>query len=239
MILKNFKKIDKINLSYNKIRYMLNINGKQDANYRYKMPAIKSSIAGKGNGIFTTFQNLNDIGKYLNHPGLLLLKFLSIFNGSMLNEEKISITGGYTNDQNQTALQLYINRFIICPKCGVPETIPQLKKENKKNNTLELKCSSCGTLSNVIYNNKMEIKTGELIIKYLEKNEWSIQNKGTMVKQSNNESNSLCVEDQSIKGEGEKQKGEGEKQEGEGEKQEERQEQREGQEEDQEYNPFA
>ena len=31
----------------------------------------------------------------------------------------------------------------------------------------------------------MEIKTGELIIKYLEKNEWSVQNKGTMVKQSN------------------------------------------------------
>jgi translation initiation factor 5 len=176
---------------------MLNINGKQDANYRYKMPIIKSTISGKGNGIFTTFQNLNDVGKYLNHPGILLLKFLSTFNGSMSNEDKMTITGGYSNEEHQNALQIYINRFVICPKCGVPETIPQLKKENKKTNMLELKCSSCGTLSNIIYNNKMEIKAGELIIKYLEKNEWTVQSKGTMVKQTNNESNSLCLEDQS------------------------------------------
>lgn len=173
---------------------MLNINGKEDVNYRYKMPAIKSSLGGKGNGIFTTFQNLHDVGKYLNHPGLLLLKFLSTFNGSMPNEEKMSITGGYNNEELQRALQLYINRFVICPKCGVPETIPQLKKENKKSNILELKCSSCGTISNVTYNNKMEIKTGELIIKYLEKNEWTVQNKGTMVKQTNSEDNDSHVD---------------------------------------------
>jgi translation initiation factor 5 len=178
---------------------MLNINGKQDVNYRYKMPAIKSSIAGKGNGIFTTFQNLNDVGKYLNHPGILLLKFMSTFNGSMANEDKMTMTGGYSNEEHQNALQVYINRFVICPKCGVPETIPQLKKENKKTNILELKCSSCGTLSSVIYNNKMEMKAGELIIKYLEKNEWSVQSKGTMVKQSNNESILLCVESEIIK----------------------------------------
>ncbi len=160
---------------------MLNINGKVDDSYRYKMPALKSNINGKGNGIFTIITNLPDICKYLNHPPNLLLKFLSAYNGSMANDEKISITGGYSSDELQKALQVYINRFVICPKCGVPETIPQLKKESKKNISLELKCSSCGTISNVSCNNKNETKAYELIVKYLEKNNWTVSSKGTMV----------------------------------------------------------
>lgn len=178
---------------------MLNINGKVDENYRYKMPAIKSTIAGKGNGITTIFQNLQDVGKYLNQPPVLLLKYLSTYNGSMANDEKMSITGGYNNEELQKALQVYINRFVICPKCGVPETLPQLKKEGKKNVTLELKCSSCGTVSCVACNSKIETKTTELIIKYLEKNEWSVSNKGTMVKQETKSvsSNELTEEEES------------------------------------------
>ena len=162
---------------------MLNINGKTDDNYRYKMPPIKSSIAGKGNGVYTVFYNLQDVGKYLNHPSFLLLKFLSIYNGSMLNEEKMTITGGYTEIELQKALQIYINRFVICSKCGVPETIPQIRKETKKLSYLDLKCSSCGTISEVLCNNKNETSIKIAIINYLEKNEWSISNKGTMVKQ--------------------------------------------------------
>ena len=159
---------------------MLNINGKVDDSYRYKMPAIKSTINGKGNGIFTIVTNINDISKYINQPPTLLLKFLSVYNGSMANEEKMSITGGYSSDDLQKALQVYINRFVICSKCGVPETIPQLKKESKKNVSLELKCSSCGTVSSVSCNNKNETKACELIVKYLEKNSWTTS-KGTMV----------------------------------------------------------
>jgi translation initiation factor 5 len=144
---------------------MLNINGKVDESYRYKMPAIKSTINGKGNGIFTIVTNINDISKYINQPPTLLLKFLSVYNGPMANEEKMSITGGYSSDDLQKALQVYINRFVICPKCGVPETIPQIKKESKKNVSLELKCSSCGTVSSVSCNNKNESKACELIVK--------------------------------------------------------------------------
>ena len=159
---------------------MLNINGKIDDSYRYKMPALKSNINGKGNGIFTIITNINDVSKYINQPPALLLKFLSVYNGSMANEEKMSITGSYAPDELQKALQIYINRFVICPKCGVPETIPYLKKESKKNILLELKCSSCGTVSQVSCNNKSETKASEMMIKYLEKNSWSTS-KGTMV----------------------------------------------------------
>lgn len=158
---------------------MININGKHDESYRYKMPPIKTSI--KNNEVLL---NLNDICKYINQPPILILKFLSLYFGSKLNEDKMSITGNYSDDDLQKGLQIYINRFVICSSCLVPETIPQLNKINKKNIKLEQKCSSCGLISEIKINNKIEDKTSDLIIKYLEKNEWVISNKGTMVSQN-------------------------------------------------------
>ena len=159
---------------------MININGTNDSSYRYKMPALSTTIAGKGNGIFTIVNNLNEVAKFLNHPPSLLIKFLSVYLGSMCNEEKVSITGGYKTDELQKVLQIYINRFVICPACGVPETIPNLKG-SKKNITIELKCSACGKLSEIICNNKNEQRGLELIVKYLEKNPWINISKGNMV----------------------------------------------------------
>jgi translation initiation factor 5 len=164
---------------------MLNINGKDDISYRYKMIPIASTINGKGNGIYTTVLNLNEVCKYINQPPILILKFLSLNFGSMNNDEKMTITGGYNSDELQKALQIYINRFVICPSCMIPETIPQINKESKKLIKLELKCSSCGLTSEIKCNNKSEIKIYDLIIKYLEKNEWSIASKGIMVNQKN------------------------------------------------------
>ena len=158
---------------------MLNINGSEDNSYRYKMPVLQSEIKGNGNGIYTIITNLNDVSKYINHPPTILLKFLSSYNGSMANEEKMSITGRYTSDKLQKTIQIYINRFVICSKCNIPETIPQINKQSKKNIILELKCSSCGSISSILCN-KNEIKAYDLIVKYLEKNPWTTT-KGTMV----------------------------------------------------------
>jgi len=163
---------------------MININGKEDSSYRYKMCAINSTTQGKGNGISTTIQNLNDVCKYINQPPELIIKFLSSHNGAMCNIEKKNITGSYTSGKLQEDLQIYINRFVICPTCSVPETIPQLNKESKKNIKLELKCSACGKTSEIKYKNNSEIKISELIIKYLEKNDWIISSKGIMVSQN-------------------------------------------------------
>lgn len=159
---------------------MININSSDDISYRYKMPSIDCNIKGNGNGIYTIITNLNDISKYINHPSHILLKFMAIYNGSMANEEKMSITGSYTSDELQKTLQVYINRFVICTKCSIPETIPQINKQSKKNIILELKCSSCGSISSVLCNNKNEIKAGDLIIKYLDKSQWTTT-KGTIV----------------------------------------------------------
>jgi translation initiation factor 5 len=170
---------------------MLNVNGKDDLSYRYKMEPINSNINGKGNGVYTTILNLKKVAKYLNQPSVLLLKYLSLHFGSICNEEKNTITGGYSTDELQKALQLYINRFVICPSCLVPETIPQINKVNKKSNILEVKCSSCGKTSEIKCNNKLESKTSDLILRFLEKNDWVISSKGMMVNQTSNENSNV------------------------------------------------
>lgn len=167
---------------------MLNINGKIDPSYRYKMLPISSTINGKGNGIYTTILNLNDVCKDINQPPILILKFLSLYFGSMCNEEKRTITGGYKNEELQKALQIYINKFLICSGCNIPETIPQLNKISKKSIKLELKCASCGKLSEVLCNNKIENRIYDLIVKYLESNEWVELSKGIMISQKKDNS---------------------------------------------------
>lgn len=154
----------------------MNINGKNDTSYRYTMEPLKTTMGGKGNGKNTIIHNLENVSKYVNHPPTLILKYISISFGSIVNEEKQTITGSHTTESLQKCLQQYIDKFVICPACGIPETIPKITKINKKNIILELFCSACSTTSNITNN-----KHSDIIIKYLEKNEWSI-NKGYMVK---------------------------------------------------------
>ena len=83
----------------------VDINGKPDPSYRYKMTPISATINGKGNGVYTTILNLNEVCKDINQPPIVILKFLSLNFGSMCNEEKGTITGGYKNEEIQKALQ--------------------------------------------------------------------------------------------------------------------------------------
>jgi translation initiation factor 5 len=174
---------------------MININGKIDSSYRYKMPGIKSIINGRGNGIFTIITNLEEICKYINQPYQIILKYLSICFGSMGNETKMSITGEYTDEQLQKGLQKYIDTFVICPACNIPETIPLVKKESKKNITLELKCGSCGIISSLNCTNKIDSKIIDIIIKHLDKNEWTVASKGIMVSHESNKIKSFSTMD--------------------------------------------
>jgi translation initiation factor 5 len=171
---------------------MLNINGKNDLSYRYKMTPISSQICGKVNGVVTIISNIDTVSKDINQPSEIIIKVLSLNFGTSCNLEKNSITGGFSSEQIQESLQTYINKFIMCPSCSIPETIPNINKENKKNMKLELKCSSCGSISEINCKNKSETKITDLIIKYLEKNDW-IVSKGNMVHEektskSNNDS---------------------------------------------------
>ena len=120
----------------------LNINGDEnDPYYRYKMPRLFSLKAGKGNGCFTILENLPDVTKAFNHPASIVFKYMGSSLGSNTTESKWSITGHYTDEELIALLYQYINSFVICPHCGIPELMPSVEGK-KKNKKLVLSCSS-------------------------------------------------------------------------------------------------
>lgn len=160
---------------------MLNINNSDDINYRYKMPKVSVKYGGNGNGKYTIINNIDEIADAINTPSEIVCKFISFSCGSSYNEKDKSITGYHINIQN--VIFDYINNFVICSTCNIPELNYYLEKINKKKSILVCKCSACGTINNLKKTNKIYDKCIDTIIKYLLKeNNW-INKSGTMVEQ--------------------------------------------------------
>jgi translation initiation factor 2 beta subunit (eIF-2beta)/eIF-5 len=159
----------------------INMNGNQnDVNYRYKMPKPSVTIGGQGNGIYTVFNNMDQISNSINHPVEVLMKYIASITGTSYNPTKKSLTGTHKSDELIEQLLNYIKFLVMCPKCGIPETIPKIKG-TKKNINILLCCSACNNESTINTPNKNINKGIDIIIKYLNNGgEWKI-NKGTMV----------------------------------------------------------
>jgi translation initiation factor 5 len=153
---------------------MININGNSsDINYRYKMEKISLTNCGYGNGLYTIINNMDNIGKSINTPSEILYKYLASILGSAFNDKKKSLTGMHSVETIQQHIYDYINKFVICPNCNIPELM--YKIENKK---VCSSCSACCKNNTIKYN-----KVLDLIEKYLIKNKEWIQTKGSMVEQ--------------------------------------------------------
>ena len=165
----------------------MNMNGNNnDTNYRYKMPVFDITIAGKGNGIFTIFNNITEISKALNHPAEVIMKYLAAVSGSNYIQVRETITGPRTLDELHESIIEYNKYLVFCQKCYIPETIPNLTG-NKKNPKLEFCCSACKTTMEAKSHNKRIEKGIDIIIKYLKAGgEWKMH-KGTGIKQVTDE----------------------------------------------------
>jgi translation initiation factor 5 len=146
-----------------------------DPYYRYKMPVLNSKIQGNK----TILLNLEDVSKSFNHPEEIVFKYFGNFLGTNINFKKKSLSGYYDKDQLIDILYKYIQVFVLCPKCSIPEFIPCLETKKKKI-MLYGNCSACGYYAQIKGNNNIEEKTIDNIKKYLEKNEWKIS-KGNLV----------------------------------------------------------
>ena len=156
---------------------MLNVNGSNDDFYRYKMNMVNISNKGNGNGQFTIITNLTDICKTINTPPEILYKYIANDLGSSFNEKKNSLTGTHTQETIQQSIFKYINDFVICNKCSIPEINYSLKNKN----IVESKCSACGSYNTIKNNNKINVKINDIILKYLQKNKTWTVTKGNMV----------------------------------------------------------
>jgi len=160
---------------------MLNINNLDDSNYRYQMPKVSIKYSGNGNGKCTVINNIDEIANAINSPSIIVYKFISISCGSAYNEKDKSITGHHSNIQS--IIFDYINNFVICPTCSIPELNYYLEKISAKKSILICRCSACGTINKFKNTNRINDKCIDTIIKYLSKeNNW-INANGTMVQQ--------------------------------------------------------
>lgn len=160
----------------------MNINrNNNDNNYRYKMPKLVSRLCGRGNGSFTILDNLTDISETLNTPFSILFNFIARSLGSSCNEDKKSITGHYQTDELIEQIYKFIEFFVLCQKCFIPELTVEIMGSKKKKH-LNVVCSACGNSMTLTSNSKIFDKTIEHFIKYYEKNTFTIK-KGNMVEQ--------------------------------------------------------
>lgn len=125
---------------------MLNISGVNridDPEYRYKMPRLVGKVEGRGNGIKTVVVNCVEIATSLHRTAAEVCKFFGCELGAQSKyddaTERAVVNGAFTDVDMQSHLCKYIEQFVLCPKCRLPETKYKYRKD-----CVFHKCFACG-----------------------------------------------------------------------------------------------
>lgn len=120
----------------------------KDPHYRYKMPKIQVVSQGSGNGIKTKWLNLPEVTNALKVPIEYPLKFIGKELGSNteIKANTYLINGNHTVEKMQEVLDKFIKKYVLCPKCKLPEIHGKISIKKEKGE-IRCLCRSCGTLS--------------------------------------------------------------------------------------------
>lgn len=127
---------------------MLNIPSTvDDPSYRYKMPRLSSRIESRGNGIKTNVVNCTDIAQALHRPPVHLTKFFGQEIGAQATfavkdkgqPPQCIIMGKHEPADLQALVDRFIETFVLCPKCNLPEADIHIKSKE-----IHGKCKACG-----------------------------------------------------------------------------------------------
>jgi len=123
---------------------MLNIGGdSSDASYRYKMPKLVTKVEGRGNGIKTVIVNMVDIAKALHVEPAYPTKYFGIELGAQskfnATTERAIVNGCHNQPDVAKMLEKFIDTFVLCPTCRLPEI-----KMNVKKSSIKIDCAACG-----------------------------------------------------------------------------------------------
>eukprot|EP01067_Filipodium_phascolosomae_P002201 Filipodium_phascolosomae@DN2325_c0_g1_i1.p1 len=117
-----------------------------DPNYRYRMPKVVAKIEGRGNGIKTNVANMAEVAAALKCQPAYPVKFFGSELGAQSSftekDQKAIVNGAHEARVLQQLIDQFIERFVLCQACKLPEMILYLK--GKKNGTVNGKCSACG-----------------------------------------------------------------------------------------------
>jgi translation initiation factor 2 beta subunit (eIF-2beta)/eIF-5 len=124
------------------------------------MPAV--SIFYISYSYTTHIKNIEEISKAINTPPEVLLKYISLsLSCSHLNS---SFNGVYSSETIQKIIFNFINTFIICSSCDIPEL-------TFKNN--HFVCSACGNINKINLNSKINSKLIKFLESYLKKHKYN------------------------------------------------------------------
>mmetsp|Transcript_3584 Transcript_3584/g.7445 ORF Transcript_3584/g.7445 Transcript_3584/m.7445 type:complete len:407 (-) Transcript_3584:110-1330(-) len=136
---------------------IINISGLtpvDDPEYRYKMPAVFGKIEGSGNGIKTAIPNISDVATSLHRAPGEVNKFFGTELGAQSryapDTDRAIVNGAHTDAVLQELVHKYVEKFVLCPNCGLPETEYKIKSE-----TIFHKCMACGAKEMVDMNHRL------------------------------------------------------------------------------------
>ena len=136
---------------------IVNISGLtpvDDPEYRYKMPTVYGKIEGKGNGIKTVIPNISDVGLALKREAGEVNKFFGCELGAQTtynaDTDRAVVNGAHDDRILQQMMHKYIELFVLCPNCRLPETEYKIKS-----GAIYHKCMACGSKDMVDMSHKL------------------------------------------------------------------------------------
>lgn len=125
-----------------------------DPEYRYKMPVVFGKVEGRGNGIKTVIPNINEVALALHRPPGEVNKFFGCELGAQTSyssdNDRAVVNGAHIDAVLINMLHRYIEKFVICPQCGLPETDYKIKAD-----VIWHKCAACGAKEMVDMSHKL------------------------------------------------------------------------------------
>jgi len=125
---------------------MINIAGLtpvEDPSYRYKMPKIAGKIEGRGNGIKTLLVNVREVAMALNREAPEVTKFFGTELGAQTTFEaetdRAIVNGAHSDVLLLEKMRTYIEKFVLCGNCKLPETHYKIK-----DSIITQRCLACG-----------------------------------------------------------------------------------------------
>jgi len=125
-----------------------------DPEYRYKMPITFGKIEGRGNGIKTVIPNISELANSLHRTPAEVNKFFGCELGAQTSysghNDRAIVNGAHNDATLQSLIHKYIELFVLCPQCGLPETEYKIK-----NGFIFHKCAACGCKEMVDMSHKL------------------------------------------------------------------------------------
>jgi translation initiation factor 5 len=125
-----------------------------DPEYRYKMPAVYGKIEGSGNGIKTAIPNISEVGLSLHRDPAEVNKFFGTELGAQSrynpDTDRAIVNGAHTDAVLQELVHRYVEKFVLCPNCRLPETEYKIKS-----GAIYHRCKACGAKEMVDMNHKL------------------------------------------------------------------------------------